>query len=1247
MSLFNNIQASNDADIIELSTKRNDLPNVNTTFNNIQASNDADIIKLSTNRNDLPNVNITIASELMKNHQLASPLDPTGNIEVVQDNQGWPMIFTIGTDSKFYLMKQDSLVTGGYSVINLSDGMGDGLEATTFSITQDNKGRISINLAMTEKNGSETTVFSAAQLSNSFEETDWEKFPTLARKVDGVNAAFKVERMLMSAGDDGKAPVSIIAGSLNGFKYYYLLNSTGKAVKYEFPEDVKQHPDALKDMAIGYAFGQTGIYFIYDIGKTQTLACTTLADAELGSLSYDYSPGNIKIPQQFRNLVYNCISTPTGSKTKAIQICSDLFIGSPTGVYLFKNAAVSQCHSVTEKIKDVHELTIRQDKDNIVVWASTAGNKLYYIYGKKVATEVQEKGRKVKDYVYEWNDPILFKDDVVQIAPIRNTTREGNELYLVTGDKSIQHYWQDGATTLWKQQVINVPDQNEVIEFNSYTTHLHFEDDKGKSLAGEKVRITASEWTYVIINGFVYSLDQHASAEVSIDIMGNVTIITMTDDIDCPVYHLTADWLDNTLNIYSNGKITKGLSNIKSADDLKNARTADGKTVLADQSFDNDTLAAVANNISQLAEKGNELKNNTSNEGLLSSSTSGQYTFTAVERKGVLHNGRLAMNKLPDNFRLTYGDTDALALVGSGDFFDVIKSAVGDGLRYLEEFVDSAINAVKKGYIELKNGVRFILQQIDEGLQFVLSIGDKVLNIVLDTLGAVFKALNWVLKLIGIDLEKILEWLGRIIGWTDVLETSDKLCELINNGFDMIACTSNVMRDKVADVFRQLELAIADEDIVNRLGDVGKSNRTDGRMPALQDPGANLCNYHLIHSKPATVTEGSKGEIADAIEQAFKDLISDGILTGQKTLSMIGELFENISTDTIGQSITRLMQIMAVAVLEEVKHGLMALLSISNVLIKAIKALVNLKMNIPILGGLLKPLLGGRELTILRVTSIVIALPLRIIYRLATGDAFPHGQLVPVNIDTFNEMLKEGQSESPRVLTSQANPIGLLSSDEQGSSKTSALFVFGYEITRFCEMLCGLVELGDYLSGNDRDEDDPRALPFDGSKPFSIMRLIFTALATYFSHANLIELMRNRKDSESNPFSVLSVYEISFLFLEGFLVLASGIGKFLSRDNKKYTRGICMGLSIVLIVILSIEFGLVNDKTRAENLRFTSNLFLNLYKSLLYFPARFEGNPKAVMGICAAGGLMGATHLALIGVRYKTDDDDNVTFKFV
>ena len=712
--------------------------------NNNEVWNNTDVVKLAANGKAFSNTNITVVAELMKNQQRTSPLNPIGNMEVGQDDQGWPMIFTIGRDKKFYLMKPDSSVKGGYGIINLSDSLGIDLEAVTFAMTQDNKGEMAIALAMVKKSGGDTVIFTASHLSNNFAKTDWANFSLLSRKVEGIDTAFKVEQILTSVSDGGKTPVSIVAGNLKGNKYYYLLDGSARAIKYEFPEDVKRHPDSLKDVSVGYAFGQTGIFFIYNTGGSQILACTTIADPHLSSLSFDYSAGNYQIPERFRHLTYNCIATPTGSKNKGFSICSDIFVGSPTGVYCFKNAHVNQCGLVSDSIKDVHKLTVRQDKDNIVVWASTAGNKLYYIYGKK-----ENKGEK-----YVWNDPILFKEDVLHIAPIRNTGRNGNELYLVTQDKSIQHYWQDSGSTLWRQQVINAPGQKDVIEFDSYTTHLHFEDDEGKALMEEKVKITASEWVYVTINGFIHSLDQASCAEVSTDMMGNVTIITATEDIACPVYHLTADWMDKTLNIYPNGKIAKGLANIKSAADLRSAKTKDGKPILANASFDDDTLTAVAGMISQLSDKGQQLMNRNHN-------APNSYTFTAVENKGVQHTGRFNMNSLPGNFMLSYGASGTSPFVAApGDIFDGIVNFTGDALHYLLEFIDTSIAAIRQGLIRLENGIQFVLRKIDDGLQLVLAIGDKIFTIVLDTLGALFKAISWVLKLIGIDLEKILEWFG-------------------------------------------------------------------------------------------------------------------------------------------------------------------------------------------------------------------------------------------------------------------------------------------------------------------------------------------------------------------------------------------------------------------------------------------------------------------------------------------------------
>jgi hypothetical protein len=1214
------------------------------SLNNNAVSADADIIDLSAKGRDFSKATLTVAAELMKNQQHASPLDPSGDIEVAQDSNGWPMIFTIGTDKKFYLVRLDSQAAGGYTIINLSDDLAGGREAVAFGMTQDNKGKISITLALAKKAGGDTLVFTASCISNNTAETDWTKFASFARSVSGIDPAFAVERMLMSSGDNGQAPVSIIAGNLKGYKYYYLLDGNGKAGKYEFPEDVKRHPDALKDISIGYAFGQTGIFFIYDIGETQTLACTTIADAELGSLSYDYSPGNVKIPEQFRKLRYNCISTPTGSKNKASQICSDIFIGAPTGVYFFKNSAVNQCLPVTEKLKDVHGLEVRQDKDTIVVWASTAGNKLYYIYGKKVKTEEIVGGKKVRDEKYEWNDPVLFKDDVLHIAPIRNTTHAGNELYLVSQDKTIRHYWQDSGSTLWRQQMINIPEQGDVIEFNSYTTHLHFEDDKGKALVEEKVQITASEWTYVVINGFVYSLDQGSSAEVSTDIMGNVTIITMTNDIACPVYHLTAEWLDKTLNIYPNAKVTRGLAQVKSAGDLKNARTEDGKPVLSGSAYDDATLDAVAGNISQLAGEGDKLKNGNRN-------ASGRFLFTAVEPKGVLHTGRFSVDRLPDNFMLSYGNSGALALVAApGDIFNDIKNFAGDALHYLSEFVNSAISAINKGLIVLENGVKFVLKKVDEGLQFVLAIGDQLLNIVLDTLGAVFQALNWVLKLVGIDLEKILEWLGRLLGWTDILETSDKICEVVLNSLDMLPVAAQAAGDKVNAIFREVELQIAGEDIVNGLGDVGKSNQTNGQSAGMQNPAANWVNYQLLHGKSSTqpLQAGNSDDAIRKIEEALVDLLKKEILTGGKAVSMIMDLLSHITTDNIGQTMVRLLQILAVTALEEVKNGLLAALKIVELVVVVLKAELNMPMYIPILSGVLKRLMGGRDFTVLRVMSLAIALPLRLFYRIATGDAFPQEKIKTAD----PEWMRKGiGAKSMRAVSvgEMAYADASLQLPGQGRARQPETWVVAcYEVSRVLEVIFGSMDLFANLTQD-------HVIPVGGwqdnlrnrKKYVSGIKVACGLFCTTMFAVNLE--MVTKSSGGADPEEIIaevSPYEWANLSLSFVKAAVGFVGACLrSPEHRRVARGISALFSLLLAVWLSIEFG-IGEKNRSANLRFTSNLFMHLYKMVGDCPFKV-GNPKAAAAICAGFALLGATHISLVAARSFTDKEDNASFKVI
>ena len=182
----------------------------------------------------------------------------------------------------------------------------------------------------------------------------------------------------------------------------------------------------------------------------------------------------------------------------------------------------------------------------------------------------------------------------------------------------------------------------------------------------------------------------------------------------------------------------------------------------------NDVANAVAANISRLQD-----------------ATAAQYppalkgnTFVVVEKPAASgnvrtsapakHSLKMAMptDHLPDDFaigmRLENGkwvqhtSESAQAHLASVSKFAVswndVTNFAGDVWHHLEQLGDHIITGLKDTAVFLADGISFIITKAGDVLQFVLTIADKVLEIVLDSFVLVFKALSWVLSLVGIDL---------------------------------------------------------------------------------------------------------------------------------------------------------------------------------------------------------------------------------------------------------------------------------------------------------------------------------------------------------------------------------------------------------------------------------------------------------------------------------------------------------------
>ena len=937
-----------------------------------------------------------ISAELMKNQQEASPIDPTENIVVVQDSAGKPLIFTIGTDETLHLLKYDKSSGSGWEVIDLGAGFTGYDSAKAFDVAQDNQGRISIAFALAKKGTTYTDIFTAALLSDDETQTDWSQFSSLASKVENIDGTFVADKIRVGISDNDQKPVIVISGAIGSQEYYYQIDAAGDpGQKLEFPENVASNLQALMGISLGYAFGQKGVFFLYQQGESQTLECTTIAGGDEGVLHFDYSPGQGVIPADLR---YNCMATPTGSQDDPFNISSDIFVGTDKGIFVINNAKnkkPADFEQVTDQLADVHQITVRQDQNAISIWALSSPNTIHYIRGKKI--------RGKKGATVEWDAPILFSTDAIHIAPIRNKAMLANELFLVDQDRNVVHYWQDPGSTLWQQRTIKVEDSDFLIDFNSYTTQISLEDEDGNPLFNEKLKVTASEWTYVAANGLIYSLDKDNPAEIPTDPTGKVTIVNMAQSIATPILHIQGDSFDKTLNIYANGKVQKGLQAIKTGDDLKAAQTQDGQPVF-DKTYDQETWNGVADNIQQL---------NSASSKLQTGTRAGDSVFVSVEDASVKHDGALDVSHLPENFAIGMRRENGawrphpqimeekLSLGGIGHD---IEGLAGDLWHDIEHAFEDGIKEAEKGVVTLEDGAIFVVHKIkqdaEDVLAFTLKVADKVITVVLKTLNSVLRVLSWILKQIGAALLKILEWLGFMFIWIDIWKAHKVIAALMTSALDYAVDWADTGLDAaqkhVDNFFNTAESevkALTLPAAYTQRSPRGDANAARAAHPLLnmKSPQANFVNHHLLHGGLANGTGSALAVSNDPLSQFLNDIVVPTITQLAQSLEEdLQDLMALVSDP--GKSYQDLLKLagdLADTILEPLQKLLDGVFKFLKQLISDIQHALEDSLDVPFLGALYKfvtELLGDEEsLTPINAVALIIAIPTVIVGKLITG----------------------------------------------------------------------------------------------------------------------------------------------------------------------------------------------------------------------------------------------------------------------
>ncbi|KAI1464011.1 uncharacterized protein F4812DRAFT_468178 [Daldinia caldariorum] len=916
----------------------------------------------------------TVSSELMSNIQQAMPVAPSSTFDVVKDNVGNSLIFTIGSEGSFQMLQSTSGKNpDGWSSTNLLGSFRNHSYAVQFDVTQDIRGRISLAFILQRK----------TQLGQI---GDLPKFSSRVTKVNGLAKSFIGDHIQVGSSDDNSNPQIVVVGDAPGSRHFYQVNSnTNVAIRVEFPEGLDVGDNNFFKLQMGFNFSQRANYFLYKLGESVSLIAKTIGDDKQGTLSYDYSPGNLHLPEAYRQLKHSSVDVST-ARAEAKNPSSDIYIRWGRA--------------------NLMEQIAKEDSGEMSLWVEASPSSLYLV-----------RGERQEGHIVKWSEPVLFAKNVLHMAPLRvvksDSGPSSNMIFTLDTGLTVTHYWQDPSSTLWSRKTARVGQSNYVVNFNSFTTQFHLGDELGVPVRA-KVKITSSEWQYATVNGLIYSLDSHVPAEVETDEFGNITIISTASDVAPAVLHITSDVFKETLSIFPNGKIHHHLLNITDGTSLRAARTQDGKSVLPND-ISEDVSNGIARSLSMIrGSVGNSFPPHKCGN-----------IFTAVEmpneltRAAIKHDlrAKISPSTIDDEFYLRFSTKDgSWAAFGDEELEGVRRDAplqveswtdvFGDIWHWLENAFDEVVKVIEDGVVKLANGVKFIISKVGEGFEFVLQIGDKTIRLVLDTLVTIYKGLNFLLKLVGIDLDKVLAWFGHLLGWDHIWATHKVIAETSKSFLDygvaeaasLIESTRAEMKSIFSTIGKDIKNLTLPPEFSNQTISSMKQTAAekDNRKPDMSEmtPAVNMATYHLRHAAPlnkedeiSNITEST--DHSNPIVRLFEDVFKPVWETIEGKLKQTGTDLVALLTHGTIADLQRVCADFADIIISALAAFIDGVLKLVEDLIVDLKSEMEKTINTPVFGALYEficELMGEKELmTVVNVASLIAAIPATTVAKIATG----------------------------------------------------------------------------------------------------------------------------------------------------------------------------------------------------------------------------------------------------------------------
>jgi hypothetical protein len=1001
----------------------------------------------------------------MPNFQASTSVSAFHPISAVHDCSGNPAVFSIGTDHQLWVAFRDPQAPTGWQQVSLTGELPSAIQVSAFDTTQLFNGAYAIAIATApDAEGASSDVYLTGWLDNDFTATDWSGFASqwLCRSAvipldpddpaagsQPLNGAVATDVLLGNQGSADKPAALIVVTQEDADANHYFVNTDSASTQWSWAVyPLPENPDQILGIAFGYVPagpGVFGTYLLYELGGTRELyfvgAVTPVADQGAYNLKLDVDQAAQCIAALADPAAPHYSNLYTGGS--GVDVYSHQTqtlgkaLGGGSGVRLLES---DSGHAISE-------LELAQDSANVSIWMlAPATQTLWYSTGEQGAAPG------------EWTTPIPLQQHVAHITALRHPSRHANQLVTALTDNRLNYQWQDPATSLWRVTDIPLQDVGAARQFTSYTSTLHFEDQQQNALAGMAVDLTSSQWGYVTINGYVWELSPDNPVTLNTDNSGNLTIVAPTLTLATPVYHVRPHPETQANNLNPANNAIERLSRIQTAQDLLEQFP----------DLDPDTAELGAKTLSTLTAYLASLPTDGSN------ADGSQPTSTLPDQ---LWGGDLSSGSLT---AYTY-TADTLLLAAPPRIHSAMRTTQFNVIGTVEDVAGDVLHALEAGIEAIGE---FLFSVAKGVLRFAVKIAGKWLHFVVASIGAALELINWVIyKVLGIDLEKILAWLGFLFDWGDIVDTHKVFSNLSRQTMNMLRADLPSLQRRIDSAFNQILSsvdALGDHPLlapdgpyasisVNQVAHnvTASAADSDGVNSALYGSGGSFSSYQAQHGG---ILNGPAPEYGTG-DQPIQDFVNNTLLPTLKQMSdEIYAAFQTMVRDyqagtlTLGEVIGLLSKTLVESVIDLLKVIVDGLFAVAESLLDVLDHLLFDEIDIPLLTALYKLVTDGSEMSLMDGLSLLASIPATIFYKLVAGQApFADGSYGLDSAGSYKEILEildGGSLPSPKAAMATSAKQA-----ESGSVEASTVYSqIGGSIAILTGFINSFVNMGQGLS---------------------------------------------------------------------------------------------------------------------------------------------------------------------------------------